>query len=396
VPQNLQIRLHMIREKQRFEGGRPSVRLASLNTAAGTVPPLSNGDAFAPVWRDRMTSALGMHVPVTLSDVIALYISSRQFQGLALTSQKSYSWLVERIDREFGDLLITDFAEKGARTVIRQWRDKLMSHPTSADRTIAMFRLILNFAVSEEFLTRNPLAGIGTVHKASRRDIIWTDQQISKFLREAPRHLSRALLLAIWTGQRQSDLISLKWSDYDGRYIRLQQQKLGRGSSGRRVKVLVSRELRKVLEDIREEQAARAALSGNRKVEQPDVILTTARGRPWRKGFKSAWRIGIDRVGISGVTFHDLRGTFITLAYRSGSSIREIAEASGHDEKECEAIIRKHYLSTGAEMVISRLESAKQFIPSEWKAAEIDRCGDATHRFTGPRHPRAGAKIRYS
>ena len=352
--------------------------------------------SFAPVWQNFMEAGSTQSTPQTLSGLIKLYKASRHFQGLADSSKKSYEWLIERIDAKFGELCITEFDKRGARTVIRQWRDSLMSHPTSADRTIAAFRLLLNFAVSEEYLTRNPLSGIGTVHKASRRDIVWSDEQITRFVDNAPRHLSRALLLAIWTGQRQSDLLSLKWSDYDGKYIRLQQQKLGRGSTGRRVKVLVSRELREVLAEIQAEQIYRSELPGKKRIARPDVILTTARGVPWRKGFKTAWRKAVSDVGIDGVTFHDLRGTFITLAYRAGASIREIAEASGHDEKECETVIRKHYLSTGAEAAIGRLESTKQFTTSNWKLREVARRGKHTHRFTGPRRPRDGAKILYS
>jgi integrase len=40
--------------------------------------------------------------------------------------------------------------------------------------------------------------------------------------------LTMAALLALWTGQRQGDLLRLPWSAYDGKYIRLRQSKTGR------------------------------------------------------------------------------------------------------------------------------------------------------------------------
>ena len=349
-------------------------------------------DHFAPTWLALMSGGPSADAPHTLSDLIKLYRTSRHFSGLAETSKKSYEWLIERVDSKFGHLPIQEFNKRGARTVIRQWRDGLMTHPTSADRTIAVFRLVLNFAVNEEYLQRNPLARIGMVHKATRRDIIWSDEQIASFLALAPRHLSRAMLLALWTGQRQSDLLSLRWSDYDGEYIMLQQQKMGRGRAGRHVKVLVSQELREVLSEIEAEQIYRSNLSGDKQVDRPETILTTARGKPWKKGFKTSWRRVIANVGISGVTFHDLRGTFITLAHRAGSSIHDIAAASGHDEKDCESIIRRHYLATGAEGVISRLESKKQFASDQWRLAENRSYGQTSYKFTGPRFPREGGK----
>jgi hypothetical protein len=35
------------------------------------------------------------------------------------------------------------------------------------------------------------------------------------------------LLLALWTGQRQGDLLRLPWSAYDGEHVRLRQSKTG-------------------------------------------------------------------------------------------------------------------------------------------------------------------------
>lgn len=85
------------------------------------------------------------------------------------------------------------------------------------------------------------------------------------------------------------------------------------------------------------------------------TILTNRSGQPYKEGFRSSWAKACDLAGVKGVTFHDLRGTFITLAHREGSSIREIAEVSGHSEKDAEAIIRKHYLA--GDSAVTRLEN---------------------------------------
>jgi hypothetical protein len=54
---------------------------------------------------------------------------------------------------------------------------------------------------------------------------------VSLFLRccsaSGPGHLHLPLLLALWTGQRQGDLLRLPWSAYDGTHIRLKQSKTG-------------------------------------------------------------------------------------------------------------------------------------------------------------------------
>jgi hypothetical protein len=54
-------------------------------------------------------------------------------------------------------------------------------------------------------------------------------------------------MLAVWTGQRQGDLLVLPWSAYDGQFIRLRQRK-GKKGKGRRVKIPVGAPLKVMLD----------------------------------------------------------------------------------------------------------------------------------------------------
>jgi integrase len=142
-------------------------------------------------------------------------------------------------------------------------------------------------------------------------------------------------LLLAWTGQRKGDALRLTWAAYDGTHIRLKQ-----GKRGANVRAKVAKPLKEALD-----AAPRTAVT----------ILTNAAGIPWASGFDASWRKARQKSGVSGVTIHDLRGTFITLAWRSGATFREIAEISGHSESDCEAIIRKHYLAGDA--AIDKIEA---------------------------------------
>lgn len=203
---------------------------------------------------------------------------------------------------------------------------------------------LFSFAADRELIERNPLERLGRLSAGSRRDVIWTDAQTAAFAAVAPSKLRLAMELARWTGQRQGDLLRLTWNAYDGSHIRLRQ-----GKTGRLVRVKVYSELKAVLDSTKREAA---------------VILTPMRKRggevsAWTPdGFRASWAAVCDRAKIDGVTFHDLRGTFVTLAYRvHGASIKEIAEITGHSERDAEAIIRKHYLAGDA--VIARMEARK-------------------------------------
>jgi hypothetical protein len=75
---------------------------------------------------------------------------------------------------------------------------------------------ILSWALNRGKIGANPCQKGGRVYSGSRADKIWIDDDESAFLKSAPAHLHLPLLLALWTGQRQGDLLRLPWSAYDG------------------------------------------------------------------------------------------------------------------------------------------------------------------------------------
>ena len=65
------------------------------------------------------------------------------------------------------------------------------------------------------------------------------------------------------------------------------------------------------------------------------------------------------KVGISDVTFHDLRGTAVTRLALPGCTNNEIAWITGHSLRDVDAILDAHYLGGRielAEQAMARLE----------------------------------------
>jgi integrase len=149
-----------------------------------------------------------------------------------------------------------------------------------------------------------------------------------------------ALLLALWTGQRQGDLLRVPWSAYDGTHIRLRQSK-----TGRRVVIRVGAPLK-------------AALDATPR--RSTIILTSTQGQPWAtNSFQVAWGRACKAAGVSGVTFHDLRGTAVTRLAIAGCTEAEIATITGHSLRGAQAILDTHYLSRDqalGESAITKLE----------------------------------------
>jgi len=115
-------------------------------------------------------------------------------------------------------------------------------------------------------------------------------------------------------------VLRLPCSAYDGKAVRLQQSK-----TGRRVVIPAGEPLRSLL---------------GRTQRQGPLILTTSGGKPWTSdGFRSSWRKACDRVGIEGLTFHDLRGSAVVRLALADATVPQIASFTGHSLRDVEAIL---------------------------------------------------------
>lgn len=276
--------------------------------------------------------------------IIDAYLDSLDFDKLSDRTKKDYKRHAQIIETEFGDLPISAFRDRTIRRDFLEWRDKLGKTGTrQADLCFAVLSRIVSWAHNRTLIAANPCTRPGRLHSGDRRDQIWTDEQEAAFYEKAPEHMHLALKLALWTGQRQGDLLKLSWSDYDGARIPLKQ-----GKTKRPVPVPVGKPLRLALD------AVKARLQSIEREEAkplPPTILTTMKGEPWTEdGFRTSWSKACEKAGIVGVTFHDLRGTAVVRLGRAGCSVPEIGAITGHSPADVEAILGKHYLGWDAEI----------------------------------------------
>jgi integrase len=192
----------------------------------------------------------------------------------------------------------------------------------------------LSFAKDRGVIAVNPCERGGRLYVADRRDKIWGEQDIASLLSVASDEIKLALILALWSGQRQGDLLRLPWS-------------VTRASKGRRrVAMPAGAPLRALLETTE---------------RRGPLILTNTRGLPWTSdGFRTSWSKACDRAGVSGLTFHHLRGTAVVRLAIAGASVPQIAAVTGHSLRDVEAILDAHYLGRDiqlAEAAVLKLEA---------------------------------------
>jgi integrase len=266
---------------------------------------------------------------------------SEEYLDLAPRTRSDYDKQLLLIERKFGDMPLKALDDRRVRGVFKEWRSYLAKRSKrQADYAWDILRRVINVAIDNGVLSNNPCAKAGRLYRGSRAEIVWSDEQEAAFLAAAPIHLRLALVLALWTGQRQGDLLRLTWSAYDGAKIRLKQSK-----TGRRVEIPVGKPLKQLLDVMQR--------------KSPSILLTTD-NKPWTSdGFSSSWRKACKRAGISGVTFNDLRGTAVTRLALADCTEAQIATITGHSLSEVRSILDKHYFSRDpqlAESAIRKLE----------------------------------------
>lgn len=133
------------------------------------------------------------------------------------------------------------------------------------------------------------------------RDRLVTDEEFASMRRMSPRPVQLAMDLALMIGQRQGDILALRWSDIKDNAIHVRQSK-----TGKRLAIELSRDLKKVLGKCLEMGAA-----------EREYVLVTRRGHRYTSdGFRAMWQRAVRRwmrkTGGERFTFHDLRAMCAT------------------------------------------------------------------------------------
>jgi integrase len=295
----------------------------------------------------------------TIETVVDKWLDSQEFLTCKERTKSDYRQQAALIVKKFGTLGVAALADcpDETRGDFLDYRDELAkASPRQADYFMQVLNTVLNWGKVRGKLKLNPLrdAGVKKLYDVTRADKIWSDAEIDAFQVAATKEIAFAQTLALWTGQRQGDLLSLPWSAYDGATIKLSQAK----SEGKRkrvnVTIHVARPLKKVLD------------SAQRK---SPIILVNQDGQPWTPdGFRTMWHKSAKRAKIVDRTFHDLRGTTVVWLARAGCSEAEIANVTGHAISQVKTILEHHYLGRDVEVgrnAITKLET--------WKAQKRER-----------------------
>lgn len=229
------------------------------------------------------------------------------------------------------------------RKRLLDWRDEMArTSPRQADATFGVLRIILEWARDRGMIAYNHATRPKKVYTADRSDKIWLPEHLASFRAVASPEMAAALAVALWTGQRQGDVLKLAWTSYKDGKLTFRQ-----GKRKRKVDMPVYSELRTVLDAL----PRRAA-----------TILTTPSGKPWGKvHFQHHWRKATLEAGLDGLHFHDIRGTTCTTLADAKCTPSEIASMLGWTVKTVNEMLDRYQAMTAAqsESAVAKLEARR-------------------------------------
>ena len=257
---------------------------------------------------------------------------------LGSSTQADYERHLKRISSRFGKMTLKSAQTKAARKKFLAFRAKVAAKhgDSEADYCWTVLRRLIYWAIddSEYDMSVNRASRGGKLKQGgSRNEIVWTPDDVAAFDREAPLHLRQALRLLLFTGLRRESAVKVPWTAYKHGEIHWRPSKGVRYNRKILIPVYEMPLLGKLLDDM--PKRATTIITSSVRIARQDNMR-----RPYTPdGFSTSCDAVRARAGITRVTLHDTRGTFVSHAKKLGWDVHKIARTTGWSTKAAEKMI---------------------------------------------------------
>ncbi len=253
--------------------------------------------------------------PGTFERLAFEYYNTTAFKMQKPDTRRAVRGIIEAFVKEHGHRLVAQMRYEDAEKIISGKSET----PAAANNLLKRLRALMKLAIRLKWRTDDPTREIaffpsGTFHT-------WTEEELAVYERRWPVGTMErtAFALALYTGQRKSDIVKMRWSDYNeaAGTITLAQKKTDQEAKDESIVIPVHPHLREALRSTPRRHA---------------VILTTQYGQPFTSNGFGNWMA--DKIGASGVpdrcVLHGLRKAAARRLAEAGCSTIEIMSITGH------------------------------------------------------------------
>jgi len=220
------------------------------------------------------------------------------------------------------------------------------TRPGTANNTLDALRAVCRWAMGpRELLERDPTLGVRHFDKGAGHKP-WTPDQVTFATETFDGVLRRAFFLAIWTGQRVSDIVRLGWTDVDDRGFNLPQKKTG------------VQPWCPIFPELEAEMRSWERRPG------PFLLQETGRNAGKPVSTNQVWKL-FDMARkthpeLAGAVWHGLRANAVIRLRQQGRTGQQISDAVGMSVEMIERYCRYADRKAGGQAILRSLEEHKQ------------------------------------
>lgn len=218
---------------------------------------------------------------------------------------------LKRLSKVFGNMYLYNITPRQ----IEEFKARRKSEVSSAtvNREISTLKTLFNKAIEWGVLEKSPAQKIKKFKENNIRLRYLEKEEVTKLLKACRGYLRPIVIVALNTGMRRGEILGLKWQDIDVKrgIIYLLDTKNG------------------YKREIPMNEPVKKALIRVHKHPESPYVFCKKDGTPFGKVHKS-FLAAMDRCGIIGFHFHDLRHTFASQLVMCGVDLNTVRELLGH------------------------------------------------------------------
>lgn len=242
------------------------------------------------------------NITVTVSEILDRY-ARECVPKLAPRTQRDYARHIEHLRRAFGARIAAELKPRDFGPFLN-----VKKGPHQRVRQLAVLSSAFTHAVSYWFLIeRNVLRDVKRI-KGEPRDRLIEQHEFDGVLTIAPLRVRLMMRLALKIGQRQGDLLNLRWADIKPSQVGQDAIHIYQSKTKKRLAITIDKELEAILDEC-------YVLPNGGKDGGEFIITRRQGGRYTSEGFRALWQRTIRkymREGGENFHFHDIRALCAT------------------------------------------------------------------------------------
>ena len=300
---------------------------------------------------NRIKEAIMGKQPGSLIKFMEDYLSDLNANGKMGTHDKVNATLLKLKTYLNGrDISFADFDLGFLKTYERYLRDKLNNKPNTIHSNLKIFRKVFNDAVREDIieLNQNPFTKYKLSWEKTKKEYLTEDElaAIEKLtLKEGTvmdHHRNMYVFAAYAGGIRISDLLQLRWQNYDGTHVRIFTQKTKES-----IQIKLPSKAVEIIQQYENSQPTKKdtdfifPLLKNDVDYSSPIILFKAISSNTAFANKNLKHITKRAELSKNISFHSSRHTWATRALKKGMRIEYVSKLMGHDSLKTTMIYTK-------------------------------------------------------